>query len=769
MRVGRKLCLCCVVAALGAAALAEMPPFGFSGIEFHKVGWNTHNLRIADINGDGLNDVLLVNNAKAQVECLIQRDELKDVTLPPADAEPNQIPDDPRFESRPFLAQKKIFTLDLGDLNKDGRVDMAYYGDPRELVVVYQDDKGQWGQRRTFDINDGSAQSNGLVIGDVNGDKRNDIVLLARDGTYFIRQDENGKLEAPRKESGLPEGAFAVIVEDFNRDGRCDLLYVCQSDVAPFSFRFQTEGGRLGPEELCKAPRMRGGTVEDVDGDGAGEIVSIQHHSGRLVIYKTATEAPGGRLLEGSLERYALRASGARRSRAVAFGNFSGSGRLDIVVAAPDAAEIELFAQAAPGDWNLRASFPSLQAAMGLGVVDADGDDRPELLVLSPEEPMLGLSKMDKNGRFTFPRALPVVGKPTCMTVADLDQDGTPEIIYAGEKDQKRALHVLARSVEGAYAEKLTVHIEKARAAPNGLLVADANQDGIQDILLFTPYQEMRIFKGTKEGKFSDVSQHPEYGKGLVQKTKLESVAFADVNGDGKEEILLAVKHFARALVLDGKDRLEVIDQFNGRSPSSVIVAVAGADLDGDAVPEIILMDSTNKCLTVLKRNKMGVYEIAENYKTGAISVERLIMTDLTGDQKPELILLGKDDFTILMPDSPRTIVKEVASYETPVKNGRLDVVAVGDLNGDGKVDILVSEITKHCMELLTWKEDGESLRRALNWRVFEAKTYAGSRYSGESKVSSEPREFEIGDVTGDGKLDVVMLIHDRLLLYPQE
>ena len=108
--------------------------------------------------------------------------------------------------------------------------------------------------------------------------------------------------------------------------------------------------------------------------------------------------------------------------------------------------------------------------------------------------------------------------------------------------------------------------------------MADANQDGLPDILLFTPYQEMRIFKETARcGNFVDVSRGPDYGKGLVQGVTRKSVALADLNGDGKQTILVASKSFARALRLDAKDRLEIVEQFNGRSPTSQIVAAASA------------------------------------------------------------------------------------------------------------------------------------------------------------------------------------------------
>jgi hypothetical protein len=52
----------------------------------------------------------------------------------------------------------------------------------------------------------------------------------------------------------------------------------------------------------------------------------------------------------------------------------------------------------------------------------------------------------------------------------------------------------------------------------------------------------------------------------------------------------------------------------------------------------------------------------------------------------------------------------------------------------------------------------------ANRWQVFEERSFRGRRGD-----QPEPREGLIVDVTGDGKNDLVVIVHDRVLVYPQE
>ena len=52
-----------------------------------------------------------------------------------------------------------------------------------------------------------------------------------------------------------------------------------------------------------------------------------------------------------------------------------------------------------------------------------------------------------------------------------------------------------------------------------------------------------------------------------------------------------------------------------------------------------------------------------------------------------------------------------------------------------------------------------------LHFRVFETDAH----HQGRKGEALEPREVVVADVTGDGKKDLLLLVHDRVLIYPQQ
>ena len=88
--------------------------------------------------------------------------------------------------------------------------------------------------------------------------------------------------------------------------------------------------------------------------------------------------------------------------------------------------------------------------------------------------------------------------------------------------------------------------------------------------------------------------------------------------------------------------------------------------------------------------------------------------------------------------------------------------ISSGDLNGDGYGDMVALDAGEQMMEILTFDQGGDMLH-VTGFQVYESQLFQG----GESR-EYQPRQVSIGDVTGDGKHDVVLLVHDRILIYPQ-
>ena len=86
-----------------------------------------------------------------------------------------------------------------------------------------------------------------------------------------------------------------------------------------------------------------------------------------------------------------------------------------------------------------------------------------------------------------------------------------------------------------------------------------------------------------------------------------------------------------------------------------------------------------------------------------------------------------------------------------------------GDLNNDGRKDLVFLETAKNYLDLVIFSAN-HKLIPANRWQVFEERSFRSQR-SG----LPEPHEAAVADVTGDKKNDLIVLVHDRVLVYPQE
>ena len=303
---------------------------------------------IADVTGDGKNDLMLVNNSRAKINILYNQ---TGRTNPPAakkgvKREINELPPDARFRIESIASEKRIAALIVKDLNCDGRPDLAYYGEPKELIVQYNQGTNGWAAPKRWPIEDGALSANALSEGDLNGDGRTDLLLLSEKYVYCLAQKADGTFAEPTK-TPLSSTARAAQAVDVNGDGRKDLLLVNWESVTPFRFRLQNAAGQLGPELYFNFPAIRSYAADNLTTNGGTQIMTIALNSGRAQISQF-TRKPAAAMTEdfreGQLQVLPLTSTDKSR-RGIVWGDVDGDGFADLLTAEPESGQLSLYLQ----------------------------------------------------------------------------------------------------------------------------------------------------------------------------------------------------------------------------------------------------------------------------------------------------------------------------------------------------------------------------------------------------------------------------------------
>ena len=770
VQASRAMVLGAILVFLAAFGLARADSgtnrFSFTGPEIFPIDNQIGHLRAADLDGDGLQDLIVVNNFRSKINLLYNqtgktnRTEAKAV----AKRELNELPPDARFRIESIASEKRISSLVVADLNGDGRPDIAYYGEPKELVAQFNQGTNGWSAPKRWPLDDGLLDANALAAGDANGDGRTDLLLLAEGHVYLLAQTTNHTLAEPEK---IPYSGTvkAVQVLDIDGDGREDLLLVNWDSPNPFRFRLQNAAGQLGPEIHFALPPIRSYWPDDLDGDHKTEMVTVAQKSGRAQVsaFKRKPAEPiSGAFKEGQFEVLPL-ARTTKARRGLAWADLDGDERPELLVAEPDSGQLTVYFQRPDGSLGAPKTFSTLTGVSDIAVADWDGDGRPEIFLLSTDERQVGMTQLDKNGRIAFPKILPLDGRPLALAVGPLQSKEKPVLALILEKNDRRELQI--RADDGKVtSQKLS---ENYKSNPSALAFHDVNQDGWNDLVLLTPYEKIKVLLQVPDQPFDEQDIAPPGGS-----AEQPWMSAADVDGDGKPELLLAQKNFLRAVVWqvetnspDGKPTysFRVKDQINGAASNSRIVAATALPNGTNRVASLFLLDAERKSLTLCERDPAGVWQVVRNLPLPVSDFSSLQAVALGATQPNSVAFMSLNSVAWMAFAGEVWEFAELDGYETPIKDGYLNDVVSGDLNNDGRKDLVFLETAKNYLDIVTF-EPPHQLVPSTRWQVFEERTFRGRRSD-----QPEPREALVTDVTGDGRNDLVVLVHDRILVYPQE
>jgi len=295
------------------------------------------------------------------------------------------------------------------------------------------------------------------------------------------------------------------------------------------------------------------------------------------------------------------------------------------------------------------------------------------------------------------------------------------------------------------------------------------NQDGLADLVALIPYEKIKVLLQKRDGDFDE--EDVDAPGGAIDQPWLAS---ADVDGDGKPELLLPQKNFVRAVILEKQTGAQnstnqptwmfrVKDQINGAAGDSRIVGATAVRNGTNATPSIFLLDAEHKQLTLCERNTNGVWQVVRNIDLPVSDFNGLQSVALGGAKVQSIAFLGQNRAAWLPLAGDVWELTMLDGYDTPIKDGYLNDVTAGDLNHSGRKQLVFMETSKNYLDLVFF-DSNHKLVPGDRWQVFEQHTFRGA-----DNAMQEPREALVADVTGDKKNDLIVIVHDRILVYPQE
>ena len=288
---------------------------------------------------------------------------------------------------------------------------------------------------------------------------------------------------------------------------------------------------------------------------------------------------------------------------------------------------------------------------------------------------------------------------PFGVMASDFDGDGKPDIAVVNRTSRTLLVYRNTSSLGLINAASLAAPISRATAPvdPIGAATADLDGDGKLDIVLANAgsVSSVSVYRNTSTTGNVSFDDRVDYGTGVHP----INIAINDLDNDGKPEIVVCnrfsnsvsvLKNISSAGGFIANSFAPKVDFTVGFEPFGISIA----DLDADGRPDITAVNNSSGSVSVLRNTTVGGVINSSSFAPRVdfpvlVGAGSAFVADIDGDGKGDIIAANLTNFSILRNTVTTGITASSFSPKVDFSSGYGPVAS--DVDGDGKVDIVVN------------------------------------------------------------------------------